>query len=669
MSDKLILDNLWIIPLLPLLGSAINGLLGAKWPNKIVNWVAIGSTGLSFFAALEAVREFTQLTPQQIPWVKQYFDWIVIPDLIHGGTLFRAGFDLQLDQLTVVMLMVVTGVGWLIHIYSTGYMAHESGYYRFFSFLNLFMFFMLILILAANYVLLFVGWEGVGLASYLLIGFYFLKKSAADAGKKAFIVNRIGDFGFMLGMFLLFRTFGTLDFVSLFAKASPMASDALGQYGTITIACLLLFMGATGKSAQLPLYVWLPDAMEGPTPVSALIHAATMVTAGVYVVARSHVLFSHAPTASLVVAIVGCATAFFAATIGLVQTDIKRVLAYSTVSQLGYMFLALGVGAFSAGIFHLMTHAFFKALLFLAAGSVIHAMDGEQDMRNMGGLHKQIPKTFWVMLIATLAIAGAPLFAGFFSKDAILFSAFQYAPSDGSAAGHILYAFGLLTALLTAFYMFRLIFLTFYGAPRYNEHHVHVHESPWSMLGPLMVLAVLSIFGGWFALPSFWGGEDYFSKFLQPVFGSAEAASSEATHSMEIILAVVAVATATVGFLVAAWLYLRQPGKPAQIAQSLKGAYNTLLNKYYVDEIYAAVVVKPLVWISTYVLWRIIDAGVIDGLVNGIAHGTSGVGDGVRHTQSGNTRSYAVWVVIGAIVIIAIIFWPHATKSAVGLVR
>ena len=405
--------------------------------------------------------------------MKQFFTWIA------AGT-FRAGFDLQVDQLTVVMLLVVTGVGWLIHIYSTGYMAHEGGYYRFFSYLNLFMFFMLILVLAANYVLLFVGWEGVGLCSYLLIGFYFLKKSAADAGKKAFIVNRIGDFGFMLGMFLLFKTFGTLDFVAMFAKAAPMPADAMGQYGTLTVACLLLFVGATGKSAQLPLYVWLPDAMEGPTPVSALIHAATMVTAGVYVVARSHILFLHSPSAMLIVAIIGCATAIFAATIGLVQTDIKKVLAYSTVSQLGYMFLACGVGAFSAGIFHLMTHAFFKALLFLAAGSVIHAMGGEQDMLKMGGLSKKIKWTYITMLTATLAIAGFPPLAGFFSKDSILLTAFQ-----SENGGRVLYAIGLLTALLTSFYMFRLIFLTFFGKQRYDEHHVHVHESPRSMLVPL----------------------------------------------------------------------------------------------------------------------------------------------------------------------------------------
>jgi NADH-quinone oxidoreductase subunit L len=655
-----ILENLWIIPLLPLLGSAINGLLGSKWPNKIVNAVALGSTGLAFACALEAVREFSQLPAEQVPYVKQFFTWIA------AGS-FRAGFDLQVDQLTVVMLLVVTGVGWLIHIYSTGYMAHEKGYYRFFSYLNLFMFFMLILILSANYVLLFVGWEGVGLCSYLLIGFYFLKKSAADAGKKAFIVNRIGDFGFMLGMFLLFRTFGTLDFVPLFAKAGPMPADAMGQYGTLTIACLLIFVGATGKSAQLPLYVWLPDAMEGPTPVSALIHAATMVTAGVYVVARSHVLYLHSPSAMVIVAIVGCATALFAATIGLVQTDIKKVLAYSTVSQLGYMFLGCGVGAFSAGVFHLMTHAFFKALLFLAAGSVIHAMGGEQDMLKMGGLSKKIKWTYITMLTATLAIAGFPPLAGFFSKDSILLSAYQ-----NDNGGKILYGVGLFTALLTSFYMFRLIFLTFFGKQRYDEHHVHVHESPKSMLVPLMILAVLSLVGGWLAAPAFWGGTDYFTKFLEPVFagGAIEAATTEAAaHALEIPLAVIAVITATIGLLVAWWLYLKKPEKPAELAKSMKGAYTTLLNKYYVDELYAAVVVKPLLWLSTHVLWQTIDVQMIDGAVNGIARGTSEVGDGVRQAQSGNTRSYAVWVVIGAIVVIAIIFWPYLRPTAIGMVR
>jgi NADH-quinone oxidoreductase subunit L len=659
----LILEHLWIIPLLPLLGSAVNGLLGRKWPNRVVNSVALGATGLSFLFAVEAVREFLRLPSEQIPSVQKYFTWIAA-----GG--FRAGFDLQIDQLTVVMLMVVTGVGFLIHIYSTGYMAHEGGYYRFFSYLNLFMFFMLILVMAANYVLLFVGWEGVGLCSYLLIGFSFLKKSAADAGKKAFIVNRIGDFGFMLGMFLLFRTFGSLDFVTVFSKAAPLQPDALGQFGIMTVACLLLFMGATGKSAQLPLYVWLPDAMEGPTPVSALIHAATMVTAGVYVVARSHVLFTHAPTAMLVVAIVGCATAIFAATIGLVQTDIKKVLAYSTVSQLGYMFLACGVGAFSAGIFHLMTHAFFKALLFLAAGSVIHAMGGEQDMRRMGGLSKKIKWTYVTMLTATLAIAGFPPFAGFFSKDSILFSAFQSA-NGGPNTGHILYAIGLLTALLTSFYMFRLVFLTFFGKQRYDEHHVHVHESPWSMLGPLVILAVLSTVGGWFAAPSFWGGADYFSNFLAPVLGGGgeSAATETAAHSLEMILAVVAIVTALIGFGVAFWLYIRRPGNPEALAKSMKGAYNTLLNKYYIDELYAAVIVNPLMWISTNVLWKFVDVAGIDGTVNGVATSATSLGDTIRHAQSGNTRSYAVWVVIGALVIIAVIFFWPAAGIVSGMVR
>ena len=661
------LEHLWIIPLLPLLGSAVNGLFGAKWPNKIVNGVALNATGFSFLAALEAVREFFSAPNNQALVHKHFFDWI-------SAGKFTAGFDLQMDQLTVVMVLVVTGVGFLIHIYSTGYMAHEGGYYRFFSYLNLFMFFMLILVLAANYSVLFVGWEGVGLCSYLLIGFYFLRKSASDAAKKAFIVNRIGDFGFMLGMFLLFRTFGSLDFTTVFAAAANPAwgHEGWGQFGTFTVVCLLIFMGATGKSAQLPLYVWLPDAMEGPTPVSALIHAATMVTAGVYVVARSNILFVHSETAMVVVAVVGCATAIFAATIGQVQTDIKKVLAYSTVSQLGYMFLACGVGAFSAGIFHLMTHAFFKALLFLAAGSVIHAMGGEQDMRHMGGLSKKIKYTYWTMLMATLAISGAPLFAGFFSKDQILLGAYMI------PGGKPLYAIGLLTALLTAFYMFRLIFLTFHGNQRYDEHHVHVHESPWSMLGPLVILAILSIFGGWLALPAFWGGPDYFANFLAPVFssgaesGAAAAAAEAAAHSLELPLAGVAVFTALVGFLVAFWLYIRQPGKPEAIAKSMQGAYNTLLNKYYVDELYAAVIIKPLMWLSTDVLWKIVDVAGIDGTVNGIARGATSLGDTVRHTQSGNTRSYAVWVVIGALVVIAVIFlWPYwsAAKPVTGMVR
>src|SRR5271154_1403791 len=513
----IILNNLWIIPLLPLLGAAVNGLFGKQWSQTRVNAVGISSVSLTFLAVIELVREYLPLPPG-VPWVRSYAPWMI------AGT-FRADFNFQIDQLTVVMLGVVSGVGLLIHIYSTGYMAHEGGYYRFFSYLSLFMFFMLTLVMAGNLVLMFVGWEGVGLCSYLLIGFYFLRKSAADAGKKAFIVTRIGDVGFTIGILLVFWTFGSVNFGEIFKQASGMPVEGATQIGgTLTIICLLLFAGAIGKSAQLPLYVWLPDAMEGPTPVSALIHAATMVTAGVYMVARMHVLFSRAPLAMFVVALIGALTAFFAATIGLVQTDIKKVLAYSTVSQLGYMFLGLGVGAYAAGVFHLMTHAFFKGLLFLAAGSVIHAMGGDQEMPHMGGLRTKIPITFWCMLIATLAIAGIPGFAGFFSKDEIL-----------EAAEHSnlwFYWLGLLGAGFTSFYMFRLIFLTFFGEPRYDEHQVHVHESPYNMTVPLICLAILSTVGGWVAAPHLVGGTEYFDKFLSPVFSMyapAAAASAEGT--------------------------------------------------------------------------------------------------------------------------------------------
>jgi NADH-quinone oxidoreductase subunit L len=651
-----ILDYLWIIPLLPLVGSAINGILGWNWSKTSINAVALGSTGLSFLCAIEAVREFLDYFAQyHQPFTKHFVDWIVAyKDL-------TIGFDLQIDHLTVVMLLVVTGVGFLIHIYSTGYMAHEEGYFRFFAYMNLFMFFMLLLVLAANYVVLFVGWEGVGLCSYLLIGFYYLKHSAAQAGKKAFIVNRIGDFGFMLGMFLLFRTFHSLDFHTVFEAASQpnVAHEGLGQFGVLTAACLLLFMGATGKSAQIPLYVWLPDAMEGPTPVSALIHAATMVTAGVYVVARSHVLFLHSETAMYVVAIVGCATAFFAATIGLVQSDIKKVLAYSTVSQLGYMFLGCGVGAFSAGIFHLMTHAFFKALLFLSAGSVIHAMGGEQDMWQMGGLASKIKVTFWCMLFGTIAIAGFFPFAAFFSKDAILFAAFN-SQHDGKA----LYGVGLFAAILTSFYMFRLVWLTFFGKNRYDEHHVHVHESPKNMTVPLMILAFLSLTGGWFAFPALFGGKDYFTDFLSPVFGSGEIAGGEALHSLELTLSGVAMVAATLGLVVAWRMYSKDVKRGPET-----GLHKLLYNKYYVDEIYQAAIVGPLVWISRNILWKAVDEYTIDGAVNGIGYGVREIGDGVRHAQSGNTRSYAVWVLVGAVVVFGIIFWPILHPALFGGVR
>ncbi|MGD0956095.1 MAG: NADH-quinone oxidoreductase subunit L [Candidatus Acidiferrales bacterium] len=645
----LLLNHLWIILALPLAGAAINGLFGKRWPQPAVNSVAVGSVSLAFLAVAELVREFCRLAPSQIPFVGSYFTWMI------AGP-FHVDFSLQVDQLTVVMLLVVSFVGMLIHIYSTGYMAHEGGYYRFFSYLNLFMFFMLTLVMAANLIVMFVGWEGVGLCSYLLIGFWFLKKSAADAGKKAFIATRIGDFGFTVGILLVFATFGSINFGDIFEKASSMAAEGAAQVGVLTAICLLLFAGAIGKSAQLPLYVWLPDAMEGPTPVSALIHAATMVTAGVYMVARMNPLFSRAPVAMLVVAIVGAVTAFYSATIGLVQTDIKKVLAYSTVSQLGYMFLACGVGSYAAGIFHLMTHAFFKGLLFLAAGSVIHAMGGEQDMMKMGGLRTKIPITYWTMLIATLAIVGIPGFAGFFSKDAILEAA-----QSGPHANLPLWLLGVTGVALTSFYMFRLAFLTFFGAPRYDEHHVHVHESPKNMTIPLIILAFLSIFGGWFAAPKLVGGIDYFEKFLAPVFSAyappmaepavliAEPHASPAMNLLREVLGWPALA-AVLGFLVAWWLYIKNTDAPKRLAQSLHALYRLLLNKYYVDEIYAALIVRPLLWISTNVLWHVVDEGAIDGTVNGAAGVARGSGSQLRKLQSGNTRSYAAWVVIGAVV-------------------
>jgi len=640
-----ILDHLWIILALPLAGAAINGLLGKRWPQTAINTVAVGSVSLTFVAVAELVREFWQFSGP-LPYVNNYFTWII------AGP-FRVNSELQVDQLTVVMLCVVSFVGMLIHVYSTGYMAHEDGYYRFFCYLNLFMFFMLTLVLGANLIVMFVGWEGVGLCSYLLIGFYYLRKSAADAGKKAFIVTRIGDFGFTVGVLLAFWTFNSVNFSDIFHQLSTMPAEGATQVGVLTAIALLLFTGAIGKSAQLPLYVWLPDAMEGPTPVSALIHAATMVTAGVYMVSRMNPLFSRAPLAMLVVAIVGAVTALYSATIGLVQTDIKKVLAYSTVSQLGYMFLACGVGSYAAGIFHLMTHAFFKGLLFLAAGSVIHAMGGEQNMMKMGGLRKQIPVTYWTMFIGTLTIAGIPGFAGFFSKDEILEAA-----KSGPNANIWLWLMGIVGAGLTSFYMFRLVFLTFFGTPRYDEHHVHVHESPKSMTVPLIFLAFLSIFGGWFAAPKLVGGIDHFSKFLDPVFSAypvpgaqAVAAEPAASGSLELLHALTGwpVIVAVLGLLLAWWMYIKSPETPKRLAKSVHGLYLLLLNKYYVDELYAAVIVRPLLWMSTHVLWHVVDEELIDGALHGAARTAQASGGELRKLQSGNARSYATWVVIGAV--------------------
>ena len=640
-----ILDHLWIIIALPLLGAAINGLLGKNFSKTVVNSVGISSIALAFLSFAELVREFAQLPADQIPWVRTYFTWITAGQ-------FKVDFSLQVDQLTIIMLGVVTFVSLLVHIYSTGYMAHEEGYYRFFSYLNLFVFFMLTLVLAANVVLMFVGWEGVGLCSYLLIGFWFLKQSAISAGKKAFITTRIGDFGFTIGILLLFWTFKSVDFATIFKQLVSAQPEAAISTGILTTICLLLFTGAIGKSAQLPLYVWLPDAMEGPTPVSALIHAATMVTAGVYMVARMNPLFSRAPAAMFVVALIGALTAFYAATIGLVQTDIKKVLAYSTVSQLGYMFLGLGVGAYASGVFHLMTHAFFKGLLFLAAGSVIHAMGGDQEMPHMGGLRTKIPITFWTMFIATFAIAGIPGFAGFFSKDEIL---------EAARASNIwLWLLGLIGAGLTSFYMFRLIFLTFFGKPRYDEHAVHVHESPRSMTVPLIFLAILSTVGGWVAAPHLVGGTDYFEKFLHPVFTMyAPAATAGAEGAAEAVeppgimllhaLTGWPVLIALAGLLVAWWFYIKSPQTPKKLADSLRAPYTLVLHKYYVDELYNAAIIQPLLWISINALWHVVDETVIDGTVNGVARVARESGSELREIQSGNARSYATWVVIGAV--------------------
>jgi NADH-quinone oxidoreductase subunit L len=643
----LFLTHIWLIPLLPAIGATIIFFFGRRLQKATVNAVCVGSIVLAFIMACGAVSQYAKWssTPGenfQKPYETILYTWLGTDTghtnyTTHDGSPvpFRADAGFLLDPLSSIWLLFVTGVGMLIHIYSTGYMAHEGGYYRFFGYLNLFMFSMLTLILANNYVLLFVGWEGVGLCSYLLIGFYFHRKSASDAAAKAFIVNRIGDAGFILGMFFIAWDFGSLRFTDV-TRIAHSGRFAIGD-PYITAATLLLFVGACGKSAQLPLYIWLPDAMEGPTPVSALIHAATMVTAGVYMVARSNALFVLAPTSMKTVAIVGALTAIFAASIGLVQNDIKRVLAYSTVSQLGYMFLALGVGAFAAGVFHVFTHAFFKALLFLGAGSVIHSMSGEQDMRNMGDLHRRIPITHATMGIATLAIAGIFPFAGFFSKDAILWETWS---REGGAYRFLWYV-GYATALMTAFYMFRLMYLTFHGHPRMShEVEHHVHESPVSMTAPLVVLAICALVAGWLGWPQSLGGSDRFTAFLEPVFASeanvlqqqgrvaqleAGAKEEERNTGTEWLLMGLSLAAAGVGWGMA-WRSYRHADKgyTEPIAAAAPPVYNILLNKYYVDEGYDYVFTgrRKLGDVRLGVLGlgeaaSEFDAKVIDGVVNG----------------------------------------------------
>ncbi len=643
------MNYVYLIPLLPLLGFLTNGLIAlsqrsefdVKSPTKsLVSWIGCSSVGLAFVISLGVLFKLMALPAGERVIEKVAFPWIL------SGS-FHVDIGFLLDPLSSVMILVVSGVGFFIHVYSTGYMAEDKGYARYFSYLNLFTFFMLMLVLSNNFLLLYLGWEGVGLCSYLLIGFWHEKKTASDAGKKAFIVNRIGDFGFALGVMLIFWSFGSLNFSGVFENA-PQVLAAGG--GLVTVMTLLLFMGATGKSAQIPLYVWLPDAMEGPTPVSALIHAATMVTAGVYMVARCHALFMLAPITMAVVAVVGAATAIYAASIGLVQNDIKRVLAYSTISQLGYMFLACGVGAFTAGIFHLMTHAFFKALLFLSAGSVMHALAGELNMQNMGGLKKYMPATFWCFLAGTLAISGIPLFSGFFSKDEILWKAFS------SPHGHfLLWIVGVFTAGLTAFYMFRLFFMTFLGKSRMDPKvEAHAHESPKSMTIPLMVLAVLSVIGGSVGIPYALGGSNRFEGFLSSVFAGGHPEAHQAVHhtpAAEYYLMVISVAVVVIAILIAHRFYLRNLEIPKRLAQRFSAAYRVLFNKYYVDEIYAKVIVNPLLSLAL-VLWKQFDVLVIDGAANGAAFLVKAAGTLIRRTQTGYLRNYALSMMFGAVIIL-----------------
>jgi NADH-quinone oxidoreductase subunit L len=718
---------LLLIPLLPLLGFLVNAFLGKRLPKSVSGALACLAMLGSF--AVSAISVWTLVNnPGPTPWIEAtYYRWIASGDL-------QIPLQFRLDHLSSLMILVITGIGSLIHIYSTAYMHEESDseYARYFSYLNLFAAFMLVLVLGSSFPVMFVGWEGVGLCSYLLIGFWHRKKSAADAGKKAFIVNRIGDFGFILGTLMIFAMFGTLDFQEVAARVSGLPAEQ--SMGLITIATLLLFLGATGKSAQIPLYTWLPDAMEGPTPVSALIHAATMVTAGVYMIGRNAVLFEHAPITLLVVAAIGIATALMAGTIGLVQNDIKRVLAYSTVSQLGYMFLAMGVGAYGAGIFHLYTHAFFKALLFLGSGAVIHALAGEQDIRNMGGLRKGLPITYWTFLIGAIAIAGVPPLAGFFSKDEILWKTF--------ASGHrIMWIVGLVTSFLTATYMFRLVFLTFHGErrhdapaapahpeeeepvasgrhpqhlqhqhlqhpahPQHPQHrHDHLHDAPPAMALALIVLAIGSVLAGFVGIPHALGGHNKIEAFLHPSFeahamapahpefqviegrpggqtggqtgvrpgsdrgqasgtadpgqaahapASGEAHDAAADIKTERMLMALSTGIAIAGIVIAAYFWLGNRKAAATVARSATPVYALLLNKYFIDELYDAVVVQPINRLSTVVLWKGADAALIDGAVNGVGSAVRGTSSSMRRLQSGSIRAYAASLFVGVVLIL-----------------
>jgi NADH-quinone oxidoreductase subunit L len=648
------LQHVWVIPLLPLLGSLINGLWRRRLSEEAVGVIACGAVGLSFVGSLLAFLALLSLPPGQRAVEVVLYQWVTAGD-------FQAAMGFLVDPLSAVMILVVTGVGLLIHIYSIGYMHGDAGFQRYFAYLNLFICAMLLLVLGDNFLLLFLGWEGVGLCSYLLIGFWFTRQAAAEAGKKAFIVNRIGDFGFTIGIFLIFATFGSVRFAEVFGRAA----QALEPGGAVATAiALLLFLGATGKSAQIPLYVWLPDAMEGPTPVSALIHAATMVTAGVYMIARCAALYLLAPGALLVVAIIGALTALFAASMALVQNDIKRVLAYSTISQLGYMFLACGVGAFTAAIFHLVTHACFKALLFLGAGSVIHALGGEQDIRRMGGLKAPLPLTYLSFVIASLAIAGIFPFAGFFSKDAILWAAL----TEGNV---LFWGLGVVVAAMTAFYMFRLVFVVFHGDSRWTsttphaasapvgshgEHAPHQpHEAPPPMRVPLVILAGLSTVAGFLGVPIV-EGANVIRGYLEPVFTRYTLASTllpQALHrpGLELVMMLISLAFAVVGILLAMYLYLIAPSLPERLSARFHGLYRLLMGKYYVDELYDRLVVEPFKSASRW-LWAQVDVAVVDGTVNQAGAFVRRDSVWLSRVQSGFVRNYALSIFLGAVAVI-----------------
>jgi NADH-quinone oxidoreductase subunit L len=679
-----------LIPLLPFGGFLVNAFVGKRLPKSVSGGLATAVMAASFAIAVMQVLALSALPPENRQIIQTLFNWISVGD-------FSLDLSLRLDALSAVMILVVTGIGSLIHLYSTSYMHEETDpeYARYFSYLNLFCFFMLMLVLGSNVLVMFVGWEGVGLCSYLLIGYYYEKKSASDAANKAFIVNRVGDFAFILGALMLLvapalpggEAIGSLDFVTIALKVKELPPEA--TFGGLSLITLLLFIGATGKSAQIPLYVWLPDAMEGPTPVSALIHAATMVTAGVYMIGRNAMLFEHAPMTLTIVAIIGAATALFAGTIGLVQNDIKRVLAYSTVSQLGYMFLAMGVGAYGAGIFHLYTHAFFKACLFLGSGAVIHALHGEQDIRKMGGLKKYIPITYWTFVIASVAIAGVPFLAGFFSKDEILFETF--------VEGHqLLWGMSVITSFLTATYMFRLVHLTFHGEERFHtaahgthsthsthsthdSHPIHPHDAPWPMATALVVLALGSILAGYIGVPHALGGHNSLGAWLTPAFNVENCGQTTtsgplagiaieeckpveerdpAEHAgLELTLMAVSSLIAFAGIGLATYLWLKHKEIPARLAAQYPGVHRLLLNKYYVDELYDATIVQPIKVVSTEGLWRGFDVKVVDGAVNGAGYFVSGVSIVLRLLQNGSVKTYAASMFVGAVAVLAYYLW------------